>query len=45
MFQIFSVAAGFLFFLLNSRNNLGFIPLRDYKFFIDRVMEVSVCYE
>jgi hypothetical protein len=30
---------------LNSRNNLGFIPLRDYKFFIDRVLEVDLRHE
>jgi glycosyltransferase involved in cell wall biosynthesis len=45
MFQIFTVAGGFLFFILNSRNNLGFIPLRDYKFFIDRVWEVDLRHE
>jgi hypothetical protein len=45
MFQIFTVAGGLLFFILNSRNNLGFIPLRDYKFFIDRLMEVDLRHE
>ena len=45
IFQIFTVAGGFLFFILNSRNNLGFIPLRDYKFFIDRVLEVDLRHE
>jgi len=45
MFQIFMVAGGFLFFILNSRNNLGFIPLRDYKFFIDRVLEIDPRHE
>ncbi len=42
MFQIFTVVGGFLFFILNNRNNLGFIPLRDYKFFIESVVKVDI---
>ncbi|TMA79292.1 MAG: hypothetical protein E6J72_11750 [Deltaproteobacteria bacterium] len=38
--QVLIVAFVGAFFILNSRNNLSFVPLRDYKLFIkalDRV--------
>lgn len=36
------VAAAFVctFFVLSSRNNLSFLPVRDYKFFVSRVTRV-----
>jgi polyisoprenyl-phosphate glycosyltransferase len=45
LFQIFTVVGGFLFFILNNRNNLGFIPLRDYRFFIESILKVDACHE
>lgn len=44
-FQIFTVLGGFLFFILNSRNNLGFIPSRDHKYFIESVMKMDTRHE
>jgi len=34
--QILATTIGFLFFILNGRNSIAFIPLRDYSFFIQK---------
>jgi polyisoprenyl-phosphate glycosyltransferase len=40
MIQFITIAASFTFFMLSSRTNLGFIPLRDYSLFVDKVVDV-----
>ena len=37
MIQFITVAASFTFFVLSTRTNLGFVPLRDYSLFVEEV--------
>lgn len=41
MIQFFTIAASFTFFMLSNRTNLGFLPLRDYSFFVESVIEIK----
>jgi glycosyltransferase involved in cell wall biosynthesis len=38
--QMISIAASFTFFVLSNRTNLGFVPLRDYRLFVDEVVNI-----
>lgn len=38
--QLITIAASFTFFILSSRANLGFMPERDYKFFVEEVVDI-----
>jgi len=40
MIQFITIAASFTFFMLSSRTNLGFVPLRDYALFVEEVMNI-----
>lgn len=40
MIQFITVAAGFTFFVLSSRTNLGFVPLRDYSLFVEDAISI-----
>jgi glycosyltransferase involved in cell wall biosynthesis len=40
MIQFITVAASFTFFVLSSRTNLGFVPLRDYSLFVEEAAEI-----
>jgi len=40
MIQFITIAASFTFFVLSSRMNLGFVPLRDYSLFVDHVLDI-----
>ncbi len=40
MIQFITIAASFTFFLLSSRTDLGFVPLRDYSLFVEEVADV-----
>lgn len=40
MMQFITVAASFTFFVLSSRTNLGFVPLRDYPLFVEQVVDI-----
>jgi hypothetical protein len=40
MIQFITIAASFTFFMLSSRTNLGFVPLRDYALFVDEAVDV-----
>lgn len=39
--QLILLAFGLVFFILNGRDRLSFLPLRDYRFFVERVI---TCY-
>ena len=41
MIQFITIATSFTFFVLSSRTNLGFVPLRDYSLFVEEVVEIS----
>lgn len=38
--QLITIATSFSFFMLSNRTNLGFVPLRDYALFLDKVFAV-----
>jgi polyisoprenyl-phosphate glycosyltransferase len=38
--QMITLAAGFTFFMLSRRTNLGFVPLRDYALFIEEAKDI-----
>ena len=40
MIQFITIAASFTFFVLSSRTNLGFVPLRDYSLFVEDIVDV-----
>jgi hypothetical protein len=40
LIQCLTIAASFTFFMLSSRTNMGFIPLRDHALFIASVSEI-----
>jgi hypothetical protein len=40
LIQCFTIAASFTFFMLSSRTNMGFVPLRDHALFISTVSEI-----
>jgi glycosyltransferase involved in cell wall biosynthesis len=40
MIQLISVATSFTFFVLSNRSNLGFVPLRDYAFFVEETVDI-----
>lgn len=40
MIQLITIATSFTFFMLSSRTNLGFVPLRDYSWFVEEVVDI-----
>ena len=38
--QLLTVAISFTFFILSSRMNLGFLPVRDYSFFVAETVDI-----
>lgn len=38
--QLITIATTFSFFMLANRSNLGFVPMRDYPLFLDKVVEI-----
>lgn len=38
--QLITIATSFTFFILSSRTNLGFVPLRDYSLFVEEVVDI-----
>jgi hypothetical protein len=38
--QMITIAASFTFFMLSSRTNTGFVPLRDYSMFVEAVLDI-----
>lgn len=38
--QLVTIATSFTFFLLSNRANLGFVPLRDYSFFVEKAVDI-----
>jgi glycosyltransferase involved in cell wall biosynthesis len=40
MIQLITIATSFTFFMLSNRTNLGFVPLRDYSFFVEEAIEI-----
>jgi glycosyltransferase involved in cell wall biosynthesis len=40
MIQLITIATGFTFFMLSNRTNLGFLPLRDYKWFVEEAVDI-----
>jgi polyisoprenyl-phosphate glycosyltransferase len=40
MIQFISIATSFTFFMLSNRTNLGFVPHRDYSFFVEEVLDI-----
>jgi polyisoprenyl-phosphate glycosyltransferase len=41
MIQFITIATSFTFFMLSSRTNLGFVPLRDYPLFVEEVVDIN----
>lgn len=42
MIQFLTIAASFTFFMLSNRTNLGFLPLRDYSYFVESVVDIEL---
>ena len=40
MIQLITIATSFTFFMLSSRTNLGFVPLRDYSLFVEEAVDI-----
>jgi glycosyltransferase involved in cell wall biosynthesis len=40
MIQLITIATSFTFFMLSSRTSVGFIPVRDYSWFVEDVVNV-----
>lgn len=40
LIQFITIAASFTFFVLSSRTNLGFVPLRDSSLFVDETVDI-----
>jgi glycosyltransferase involved in cell wall biosynthesis len=40
MIQFITIATSFTFFMLSSRMNIGFVPIRDYSFFVQGVEDI-----
>jgi hypothetical protein len=40
MIQFITIATSFTFFMLSSRTNLGFVPLRDYSWFVESSTDI-----
>jgi glycosyltransferase involved in cell wall biosynthesis len=40
LIQCITIAAGFTFFMLSNRTNLGFLPLRDYPLFVADIVDL-----
>lgn len=40
MIQFITIATCFTFFMLASRTNLGFVPLRDYSLFVEEAVDI-----
>ena len=38
--QLITMATSFTFFMLSGRTNLGFVPLRDYSWFVEEVADI-----
>lgn len=38
--QLIAIATTFSFFMLSNRTNLGFVPLRDYPLFLDKIVRI-----
>ena len=43
LMQFLTVAISFTFFILYSRMNLGFLPMRDYEFFVAEMTDIYPC--
>lgn len=41
-FQAFSIAMVFVFLTLQGRSAMGFLPIRDYAYFVDRVDRIEI---
>lgn len=41
--QFLAIAITFTFFILSSRMNLGFLPVRDYSFFVEEMVDIYPC--
>ena len=41
MIQLITIATCFTFFVLSTRTNLGFVPLRDYSLFVEEIVEIK----
>ena len=44
MIQLVTIATSFTFFMLSNRTSLGFVPLRDYSFFVEEAVDIY-CHE
>jgi glycosyltransferase involved in cell wall biosynthesis len=40
MIQLITIATSFTLFMLSNRTNLGFVPIRDYKWFVEKSVEI-----
>jgi hypothetical protein len=40
LIQFITIATSFTFFVLSSRTNVGFIPVRDYTLFVQEVVDI-----
>jgi len=40
MIQLITIATSFTFFMLSNRTNLGFVPLRDYSWFVEESTDI-----
>jgi hypothetical protein len=40
LIQLITIATSFTFFMLSNRTNLGFLPLRDYSFFVEEAVDI-----
>jgi hypothetical protein len=38
--QMITIATSFTFFMLSNRTNLGFVPLRDYSWFVETAIDI-----
>lgn len=41
--QFIAIAISFTFFILSNRMNLGFLPMRDYSFFLAEIVDIYPC--
>jgi polyisoprenyl-phosphate glycosyltransferase len=40
MIQLIAIATSFTFYVLSNRSSLGFVPLRDYTWFVEEAMDI-----
>ena len=45
MIQLITIATSFTFFMLSNRTNLGFVPLRDYSWFVEEARDIYLSNE